>query len=582
MYKQKNILKATLGQSRMAFLLVGAFSLFINLSMLIAPIYMLQVYDRVLTSHSVDTLIMLSVLAVSLLTLSALVDVARARILVRVGVKIDRQLHGPLFSTALQRQLHNAGGSLSAPIRDLSTVRTFLTGSGLIALFDAPWTPIYLLLIFMFHPLLGLIALAGAIVLLLMAVGGEFLSRGPLGQAGISSRETNSFLDRLARNADALHAMGMVKNMQKRWSNEHETGIAWQAIASDRAAVLNSGAKLIRMLLQIAVLGVGAWLVLQQAITPGVMIATSIIMGRALAPVQSAISGWRGIVESRAAYHRLSANLSSHEFAANHTRLPAPEGQIRVDGLVYKPDGASETLLKSISFDLKIGQSLGLIGPSGAGKSTLARLLVGIIAPGMGSVRLDGVEISQWPRADIGPYLGYLPQDVELLDGTVAQNIARFGDPDDEQIVKAAKLSGAHDLILALPDGYDTKLGRNAHILSGGQKQRIGLARAVYGDAQLIVLDEPNASLDAAGETALRETLRALKRQGRTVVVISHKPSILSSVDKMLMLDEGRVALFGHRDDVLEQLSGQPKKSTSQPYANDSSDAVKRRAGAAR
>jgi PrtD family type I secretion system ABC transporter len=553
-------LSEALAGARSAFVLVGLFSLFINLAMLIAPLYMLQVYDRVLTAMSRDTLVMLSLLAGGLLLLNTFVDVARSRLLVRIGSRLDAQLNRPLFETVLRHRLQGAQDPLgpnpatldsaSQSLRDLATLRTFLTGAGILALFDAPWTPIYIGLIYLFHPLLGSIALAGAVVILALAIGSEIAARGPLRVSGIASRRSNDFVDSVARNAEAVHAMGMVGNLQRRWRADHEAGVAWQAAASDRVGLINAVAKFVRMGLQVAILGVGAWLVIDQVITGGVMVAASIIMGRALAPVQAAIGGWRGVIEARSARQRLKRTLAVRRDDAAHIKLPTPEGKLFVEDVILRLPGVAEPVLRHIGFTLQPGESLGLIGPSGAGKSSLARLLVGIWRPSYGTVRLDGAEIAAWPKEDVGPSLGYMPQEVELLDGTVGENIARFGEPESEKVVKAAKLAGTHDLILNLPDGYETRIGGGGCVLSRGQRQRIALARAMYGDPRLIVLDEPNASLDFEGESALRRALLQMQAQGATLVVISHKPSLLASVDKLLVLKDGRVDRFGPRDEI--------------------------------
>jgi ATP-binding cassette, subfamily C, type I secretion system permease/ATPase len=551
---KKNKLAQALGSMRGAFLIVAVFSLFINLAVLTVPIYMLQIYDRVLTSMSTDTLIMLSLLAAGLLIMMAIVDVARSRLLVRIGARLDARLSTALFRASLDTPAGQKPITAGQPLRDLGTVRTFLTGAGILALFDAPWTPLYLAIIFLFSPLLGTIALLGASIILMLAIAGEFAARGPLKAGGAESRQAADYVESVARNAEAVTSMGMIDNLESRWLDSHETSIAYQSTASDRVAVINSVAKAIRFLLQVAILGFGAWLCLQQAITPGVMIAASIIMGRALAPVQAAIGGWRGVIEARAAYRRLEVTLQQQGEETRSTKLVPSTGRLVVDKVVMRFPGHAEPVLKQVSLQLESGESLGLIGPSGSGKSTLARLLIGYWPPVMGSVRLDGAEISAWPKSDVGPYLGYMPQDVELLDGTVAENIERFGPADDTEVVNAATVAGVKDVILGLPNGFDTRIGHGGYVLSGGQRQCIALARAVYKTPPLIVLDEPNANLDADGESALRNCLITLRERNCTVVVISHKPSLLASVDHLLMLRDGQVMLFGPRDKIMAKL----------------------------
>jgi PrtD family type I secretion system ABC transporter len=552
---KKDRLSVVLRSLSGAFLYVGLFSLFCNMAMLIAPLYMLQVYDRVLTSQSRDTLVMLTILAVGLLAINAVVEVARSRMLVRIGARLNAELSPTVFASSFSARLKGSDGSASEPLRNLETVRTFLTGTGIIALFDAPWTPVYLGVIFLLHPVLGWVAVAGALVIAALAIASEIAVRAALAEAGSGSRSSNDFTELVGRNAEVVHAMGMLGALTERWSRFHEYGVAWQALASDRIAILQAIAKFVRMSLQIAILGVGAWLALDHELSPGAMVAASIIMGRALAPVELLIGQWRSLVGARQARQRLRAALAL--VAADdegRTELPPPGGRLVANQVGMRFEGAASPVLSNISFDLEAGEMLGITGPSGAGKSTFARLLVGLQEPSFGSVRLDGADISTWPREHLGAYVGYLPQDVELLSGTVATNIARFGSHDSERIVAAAKLAGANDMILALPEGYDTRIGDGGRMLSGGQRQRIALARAVYGNVRLIVLDEPNANLDAEGESALRDALLRLKQQRRTVIVISHKPSVLSVVDKILVLTDGHIRLYGTRDHVFAEI----------------------------
>ena len=551
---QKSLLKQALGSVRWAFVIVGLFSLFINLMMLVAPIYMLQVYDRVLSSQSRDTLLALTALAIVLIVLSGLVEIARSRLLVRIGANLDRQLRDHMFLSAFAPNSRGRSRTASQPLRDLENLRTFLTGAGMIAFFDAPWAPIYLAVLFMFHPVLGSVALVGAIIILGLALASEYAVRQPLDHAGRWSRDSTGFVDAVGRNTEAARVMGMLPNLKGRWSGKHDTAVASQAIASDRIGTIQALAKSVRMGLQIAILGFGAWLVLDQTITAGVMVAASIIMGRALAPIEASIAHWRGFVSARQSQKRIEDLLALMPSAQEKVHLPPPDGRLSVNQVGLRIPGNDELVLHGVSFDLDPGEVLGLIGPSGAGKSSLARLIVGAMQPTIGSVRLDGADISEWPDEQVGQYIGYLPQDVELLGGTVAQNISRFGELDSEGVVDAAKAAGAHDLILSLPFGYETAIGDDGGRLSGGQRQRIGLARAVYGSSRLIVLDEPNSNLDNVGENALRDAVAALKKEQRTVVLITHKPSLLAEADKILFLREGRVDAFGSRDDVLASM----------------------------
>jgi PrtD family type I secretion system ABC transporter len=463
-----------------AFLTVWLFSLFSNLAMLVAPLYMMQVYDRVLTSHSVDTLIALTTLAVALLILNAIVEVARARMLVRIGATIDQKLSPGLFASAFKARLSGNERSSSEPLRDLETVRSFITGAGILALFDAPWTPIYLAVVFMLHPLLGVIAVIGAVTIVVLTLASEFAVRSPLAEAGRATRDSNDFTDVLGRNAEVVHAMGMLGVLQTKWGRFHDHGVAWQAIASDRMAILQAVAKLVRMCLQIGMLGAGAWLALEHQVSAGSMIAASIITGRALAPVEMLIGQWRALVNARQAARRLRPSLRlMEEDKTERTRLPPPSGVLVAQQIGIRLDEDADPILTNVSFAIEQGHVLGIIGPSGAGKSTLVRLLVGLHEPNFGVVRLDGADISQWPREYLGSYIGYLPQDVELMAGTVAANISRFGTQDSSKIVEAAKFVGAHDMILKLPEGYETSIGDCGRMLSGGQRQRLALARAV-------------------------------------------------------------------------------------------------------
>ncbi len=557
----KTELEGALASSRGAFIAVGVFSFFINALMLTVPLYMLQVYDRVLASRSEQTLLMLTVVAVGLLATYGLLELTRQRVLVRVGNRLDGQLNTPLLQAMLADRVGGHGGSRSQPIRDLDAVRGFLTGPGLMSFFDAPWTPLYIAVIFLFHPVLGFVALAGAVVLFALAVLNEWVTRKPLTESSRISVNANGFMETSLRNAEAIQAMGMLPGLLKEWLQRHEVALALQERASDRAGIMTATAKVVRQVLQVAILGVGAYLAVRQIITPGVMIAASIVMGRALAPIEMAINSWRNFVSSRAAFGRLKAIMGQTHRAPTQKKLPKPTGRLSVEGIVAAPPGVQGPVLNGISFDLAKGEVLGMIGPSAAGKSTLARLLVGVWAPMAGRVRLDGVDVYQWHSEELGPHVGYLPQDVELFDGNLWKNIARFSEPDHEMVVAAAQRAGVHELILRLANGYDTVIGEGGNILSGGQRQRIALARALYGDPAFVVLDEPNSNLDGEGEEALRRAIAALKEAGKTVVIVAHRPSVISIVDKLLVLQNGEVAMFGPPAEVLPSVThGQANK----------------------
>lgn len=553
--KARSEVRDALSASRGAFVMTGVFSFFINLLMLTGPLYMLQVYDRVLASRSESTLVALTVLAGVLMLVMGLLELIRSRVLVRIGINLGARLGSHVFLAAFQRSLRGLRGQRSQPLRDTDNVRQFLAGPGPFALFDAPWVPLYLAVVFLFHPVLGFIALAGAAVLFVIALLNELLTRGPLNKANTEISTAYGFAESSLRNADVLESMGMLEGVQRRWAETHRKGLALQCTASDRAGTLTASSKAIRMFLQVAILGAGAALAIEQVISPGVMIAASIITGRALAPVEQAIGHWRHFIAARAAYGRLDALLREHPLPADMLKLPRPEGHLSVEQVVAVPPGAGKPVLRGISFKLSPGEALGVIGPSASGKSTLAKLLVGVWPPYSGTVRLDGAELHGWRREDLGPHIGYLPQDIELISGTVAENISRFVDqPDPEMVVQAARRAGVHEMVLRLADGYDTQIGENGNILSGGQRQRIGLARAVYGTPALVVLDEPNSNLDAAGDQALAEAILDLKANQVTVVVMAHRPSAIAAVDKLLMLREGIAEAFGPKEEVLAKV----------------------------
>ena len=552
----KSEVRAALSKSRGAFFMTGVFSFFINLLMLTAPLYMLQVYDRVLASRSEPTLIVLTILAGGLLLVMGGLDLIRSRVLVRVGVKMDALLNARVFSAVFAQTLRGGRGQRAQALRDLDSLRQFLTGPGPFAFFDAPWAPLYLVVVFLFHPILGFVALAGAVVLFSMAVVNEVVTRRPLQLANAQAIAANGFAEASLRNAEVLEALGMLSAIRKRWTAQHCQGLELQATASDRAATLTAWSKAIRISLQVAILGAGAALAIQQIITPGVMIAASILMGRALAPVEQAIGQWRHFVGARQAYRRLTELLQAVPEQEERLTLPKPEGRLAVEQLIAAAPGLQKPVLKGVTFELEPGQALGVIGPSASGKSTLARNLVGVWAPQSGAVRLDGAEVQGWDAEQLGPYLGYLPQDVELFAGSVAENISRFSaEASPEAVVAAARAAGVHDMILQLDKGYDSEIGEQGCVLSGGQRQRVGLARALYGEPALVVLDEPNASLDAAGDEALTQAILGLKARGATVVVMAHRPSAIAAVDKLLMLRDGRVEAFGPKEEVIAKVT---------------------------
>jgi PrtD family type I secretion system ABC transporter len=543
------------------FVYAALFSLAINVLLLAPPLYMLQVFDRVLTSRSPETLLLLSVAAVVALVLMAALDAVRARLLSAAGVALDRRLGPHVIEGLLAKREGLGAADYRASLRDVSTLRAFLVGNGVLAIFDAPWLPIFLLIIFIFHPLLGCIALAGAVLMVLLAFLNERLSRRPLEQAHAQGQRAGRFIDASLRNGDVIGALGMLPAVTRRWGRLNDEALHEQLGSSAVSARFSALSKLARQLLQTAMLAAGAYLVIDQHVSAGVMMATTILLGRALAPVEMVVAGWRHLVEARAAWVRLERLLSADGAERSTTELPRPTGRLQVEKAVFAIKGAERPILRGVSLNMDAGESLAIIGPSASGKSTLARLIVGVWRPGSGTVRLDGGDVSAWSREKLGPHIGYLPQDVELFSGTVAENIARLAEPDAAEVMRAASRAHVHEMILRLPKGYDTELREGGQALSPGQRQRIALARALYGRPALVVLDEPNASLDQEGEQALVHTLGTLKQDGVSVVVIAHRPSLLGGIDKVLVLREGAVELFGPRSEVMPRVTPKPRQA---------------------
>jgi len=525
------------------------FSFFINILMLTASIYMLQVYDRVLASRSGPTLLYLTLFAAACLATLAALDLVRSRIMVRASARFDAQLSAQVFSRVLSE------GRNGQPLRDLEYLRGFLTGGQIMNLLDAPWIPIYVGLVYVLHPMLGHVALVGAILLFTLGLVNERLTRQAITDASGELAASHQFAELSARNSEAVRAMGMLPGLYAVWRKRHDTGLGLQGVASDRAGNVAAVARALRMFLQIMILCVGAYLVIREETTAGVMIAAAIIMGRGLAPVEGSIAGWRGFLQARDSYERLRAEFGELPDEETPMSLPAPEGTLSFDDVFGGPPTLTRPVVGDLNFQLDAGTCLGITGPSAAGKSTLARLAVGVWRPIKGVVRLDGANIADWRREELGPHIGYLPQDIELFPGTVAENIARFGKIDPEKVVDAARLAGAHPVILQLPKGYETLIGPAGHNLSGGQRQRVGLARAFYGRPAVIVLDEPTSNLDAEGEVAVRQAMDQLKAQGRTLLVIAHRPAVLGGTDKLMVVLNGRVTHFGPTAEVMPQIT---------------------------
>jgi ATP-binding cassette subfamily C exporter for protease/lipase len=565
---QRPELERVLLSFRQAFMTVGAFSFFTNLLMLTPAIYMLQLYDRALGSRNPTTLLMLTLMALGLLALMSLLEWIRSMVLVRVGARLDLDVNQRIFDATFERNLRQAGQNPAQALHDLASMRQTLTGAGLVALTDAPWMPIYLIVIFMMHTQLGVFALVGVLLLLALAVVNERVSAGPLGEAQKLSMAANAQANNNLRNAEVIEAMGMLPAIRGRWFKLHQKFLEQQALASDRAGMLTALTRFARISLQSLALGYGALLTIEGEITPGMMIAGSILVGRALAPVEALIGNWKQLVSARSAYKRLSDLLGMYPARTAGMPLPRPLGDVTVENAATGAPGSKTLILRNVNFKLQAGEVVAVIGPSASGKSTLARLLVGIWPTMAGSVRLDGSEIFKWNKDELGPYLGYLPQDIELFGGSVAENIARFGEVDSDQVLAAAQAAGVHDLILLLPNGYDTPLGDAGSALSGGQKQRIGLARALYGDPAFIVLDEPNSNLDDLGEAALADTIRRLKAKKRTVVIVTHRMTTLAVADSILVMHEGTVKAHGPRDQILAAM-----RSANAPNAPNAANA---------
>ncbi len=549
----KEGLKSALYACRQSFAYAAFFSLFINLLLLLPAIYMLQVYDRVLSSGSVSTLLMLTLVAAFLFAVMGGLEWVRSQILIATSSRLDDLLSGRVFDAVFRQALASSGKVATAqPLADLLQMRQFMTGPGLFAFFDVPWLPIYVAVMFMFHPLVGVAAIFSALVLIGLAVWNEYSIRGDLNEASQKTLEASNHTQRSLRNSDAIEAMGMLPRLRARWLLRQQGALELQARASRRGGLITAASKTFRVLIQTLILGLGAYLAIRREISAGGVIAGSILLGRALAPLDQMIGTWRGFVSARESYNRLDQLLQASPQREAPMPLPTPQGAMAVEKLVLTPPGAEAPVLRGVSLQIEPGSVLAIIGPSAAGKTTLVRAMLGLVEPTSGDVRLDGAKIDQWDRETLGQHIGYLPQDVELLDGTIAENIARFGDVDAAKVIAAADAAGVRSMILRLPQGYGTRLVGN--VVSAGQRQRIGLARALYGMPQWIVLDEPNANLDEEGEAALAVTLQSLKQAGRTVVVVTHRKDILAQADRVAVLAQGQVVLQGPRNQVLAEL----------------------------
>ena len=571
---QRSELTQALWTFRREFLVVGVFSMVANVLMLSPTLYMLQVYDRVMVSRSELTLLAMSLITLFLFCVMAFAEWMRSRVLVRSGVRLDAMLGTRVFNASFEANLAPSGVSPARSFGDLIQIRQFLTGNGILAFFDTPWTPVYMAVLFILHPMLGWLALFFAAVQGALAWFGHRSTVAPAEEASRASGEASMYLQGKLRNAEVLEPMGMVHNLRPRWAQRHDQAQLLQGRAQALTHRITAWSKFIRYAQQSLALGAGALLVIDGQLSPGGMIAANVLMTRALAPIDMLVGTWRGFIGARGAFGRLEALLAAHPERDPALSRVAPQGAITLREVVAVAPGRAEPILKGVNLAVAPGTVTVVLGPSGSGKSTLARCMVGIWPGVSGEVLLDGLPISGWDRNELGPYLGYLPQDIELFEGSIAENIARFGEVSSEKVIAAARSAGLHEMILRFPKGYDTPIGEAGNLLSGGQRQRIGLARAVYGDPVLVVLDEPNANLDDVGEAALVRTVQELKAKGRTVFLITHRPGIVAVADRLLILRNGMVQTEGPRDEVLASM----RAAQATPARAGSSDALSTRA----
>ena len=539
---------------RGSFLTVVLFSFCVNLMALAIPLFLLQLYDNVLPSKSIDTLIMLVLIVILALAVTNVLDALRREILARIGQWLDDRLQLTVLGASFQAALRNDNATAAQAWRDLSGIRAFLGGAAMIPLLDAPWAPIFVGALFLVHPLVGFIGLVGASFLFALALVNELITRQPLALANAAQVKSQSRLDAMLRNADIIKSMGLLDGAARLLLKDKLDTAEANAAAGQRAGVIIGISKFARGVIQVVIMGAAAWLVIEHAVSPGAIFACSILLSRALGPVENVINIWRALTTTRLAYRRLVSVLAAFPAGDEAMPLPAPCGVIEVEKVTYLPPGAETPALRQVSFQIAAGEVLGIAGPSGAGKSTLARMLAGTLAPTVGHVRLDGADMDVWLRAGGASHIGYLPQDVELFEGTVKHNISRLREADPDEVIAAAKLVGMHDTIMRLPKGYDTEIGESGVRLSGGQRQLIGLARALFGGPRLVVLDEPNASLDRSGEEALARVVKHLRSIGSTVIMIAHRVHVLDGTDKLLLLRSGAAFAFGPSDKIMRRL----------------------------
>lgn len=549
MHGARSELAAALAACRHAFVGVALFSGVINLLYLTGSFFMLEVYDRVLPSRSVPTLVGLAILALVLYGFQGVLDIVRSRILLRIGRSVDEAMSRRVYRILVRLPLLAPAARGVQPMQDLDQVRSFMSSVGPAALFDLPWMPLYLGICFIFHPLIGLAATVGGLLLVAVTLLTEALMRAPSRDAAALAGSRNAMAEASRRNAEAVQAMGMTGRLTTLWGDCNDRYLAAHQRASDVTATLGGLSKVLRMMLQSAVLGIGAWLVINQQATAGIIIASSILTARALAPVELAVSQWRGFVSARQSWKRLGDLLAKIPEEAPRMTLPAPSRSLTVEAVSIAPPGTTRVVAQDMTFRLQAGQGLGIVGPSASGKSSLVRAIVGVWPAARGRIQLDGAALDQWTPETLGPHVGYLPQDMELFAGSVAENIARFeAEPESGTVIAAARAAGVHELILNLPQGYETQVGESGNALSAGQRQRVGLARALYRDPFLVVLDEPNSSLDKEGDEALTRAILGVRARGGIVIVIAHRPSALAGVDTVLVMRGGRQQAFGPKD----------------------------------
>ena len=559
-------LRKARSESRTLYWVVGIFSMFANLLMLTGPIYMLQVYDRVLGSRSEETLIALSLLVVFLYGIMGILDYTRGRIMARVGARFQSALDRRVFDAVVRKSAIAPDDNTQSGLADLESIQRLMTSPVLMAFFDLPWTPILIAGIFIFHPMLGWLAVAGAVVLIGIALANQWLSRLPQARAGMAGQQANAMSDQLRIEAEMVQAMGMRDAAFDRWNTARGKALEEQIAATDVGGSFTSATKTIRLFLQSAMLGLGAYLVLQNEMTPGAMIAGSILLGRALAPVEMMLNQWPLVQRAKKGWDTLAELLGTVPPEQRRTSLPDPKAQLVAKGLTVVPPGERQAALRNVNFELRPGEAMGVIGPSGAGKSTLARAITGVWRPAGGSLRLDAAALDQYEPAVLGRHIGYLPQRVQLFDGTIAENIARLaGQPDDAKVVAASKKAAAHEMILEFPEGYDTRIDSGKQRLSGGQIQRIGLARALYDDPVIMVLDEPNSNLDNDGNMALNAAIKSMKTEKRSVIIMAHRPAAIQECDTLLVIDNGTATAFGPKDEILKSMVKNHKQIQAVP-----------------